>query len=89
MKIHVGTVIQRSYSRDGKPSEHKLNLNVDATYKDIVESTNITKLVIDTVMDQLGPQLVGTVVKGLGDAGKNVGDTLQKSGKDLLDMFKK
>ena len=89
VKVHVGTVIQRSFGKDGKPSEHKIDLNVDATYKDISESTSITKLVMDTVFGQLGSQLVGSAVKGLGDAGKTVGDTLQKSGKGLLDMFKK
>lgn len=82
VKVHVGTVIQRSFGKDGKPSDHKLTLNVDATYKDITESTSITKLVMDTVFMQLGPQLIGDAVKG-------VGDTIQKAGKGLFDVFKK
>jgi uncharacterized protein involved in outer membrane biogenesis len=94
VKIHVGTVVIKDYS-SGKLKERKVTLNVDATYKDITESTNITALVMNTVFGQIGA-VVGDVVKGLGDvvggvgdAAKGATDTLQKTGKGVLDIFKK
>lgn len=89
VKVHVGTVIQRTIGRDGKASDRKLNLNVDATYKDITESTSMSQLVMNTVFSQLGVQMVGDVLKGVGDAGKGLGDSLQKTTKGLFDAFKK
>jgi hypothetical protein len=90
VKVHVaGTVIQRTIGRDGKASDRKLNLNVNATYKDISESTSISQLVMNTVFGQLGVQMVEDALKGVGGAGKGLGDSLQKTGQGLFDAFKK
>lgn len=100
-KLHmkVGTVIVRDFSR-GTGAEKKYVLNLDETFTDLTESTNISKLVLATVLkkvgipdlsgftDQLGKD-VGGVLKGAGDAVKGTTDTLQKTGKGVLDVFKK
>ena len=88
VKVHIGSVIKRSFSSDGKSSENKITLNVDATYKDINESSSITKLVMDTVFGQLGA-VAGEMIKGAGSAVKDAGQTLQKTGKGLFDNLKK
>ncbi len=88
VKVYVGAVIKRTFSSDGKPSENKINLNVSATYKDITESTSISKLVMDTVFGQVGA-VAGEMIKGVGGAVKGASDTLQKTTKGLFDAFKK
>jgi len=87
LKVHVGTVIIKDYSK-GKPTERKLTLNVDATYKDISESTDITALVVNAALNQISGA-VGDVLKGVGEALKGGTGTFQKTRKSLLDMFKK
>jgi len=87
VKIHIGTVIIKDYS-SGRLKERKMTLNMDATYKNITESTNVTTLVMNTVFKQLGT-VVGDVVKGLGDAAKGATDAIQKTGKGIFDIFKK
>lgn len=99
VKIHVGTVRYLDYSR-GKPSERKMTLNLDATYKDITETTDITKLVLVTVLSKAGipdlSGLAGDLGKGLGNvtdaAGKavqGVGENVGKATKGLTGIFKK
>src|SRR5438552_3608481 len=51
LRIHVGTVEVKDYSH-GKPIEKTLPLDITATYKDITDSTDITRLVLMTVMTQ-------------------------------------
>jgi hypothetical protein len=81
VKVHVGTVVKRTFSSDGRSSENKINLNVNARYENITESTSITKLVMETVFGQLGP-VAGEMIKG-------ASETLQKTTKGLFDIFKK
>lgn len=50
--IHIGKVIIKDFSKS-KPSEREFPLNVDATYKDITDSTDITRLVLLTMMSQV------------------------------------
>jgi len=99
LKVHVGTVRYLDYSKS-KPTEKKMVLNLDATYKDIDENTNISRLVLVTALSQAGiPDLSGvtdSLKKGMGDvtdaAGKAVkgaADAVQKTGQGLLDVFKK
>ena len=88
MKVHVGTVIKRTHSRGGRCSETKINLNLDATYNNITESTSLSKLVMDTVFGQIG-NVAGEMIKGVGGAVKGAADTLQKTTKGLFDIFKK
>src|SRR2546422_2810042 len=51
LRIHVGTGEVKDYSH-GKPIEKTLPLDITATYKDITDSTDITRLVLMTVMTQ-------------------------------------
>jgi len=88
VKVHVGTVIKRTYSSDGKPSENKINLNTNAKFENITESTSISKLIMDTVFGQVGA-VAGEMIKGAGEAIKGATDTLQKTTKGLFDAFKK
>ena len=88
VKVHVGSIIKRSFNRDGKPSETKINLNVDAVYNDVNESSSISKLIMDTVFGQLGA-VAGEMIKGAGAAVNEAGQTLQKTGKGLFDNIKK
>ena len=88
VNVHIGTVIKRSYNRDGKPSEIKITLNGNATYKDVNESSSITKLIMDTVFGQLNA-VAGEMLKTVGGIGKDAAQTIQKTGKGLFDSFKK
>jgi len=98
LRIHIGTVTIKDYSR-GKPTERNITLNMDVTYKDITDSTDITRLVLMTVMSQVHLPDIGIKMddlkKGLGNvtdtAGKTVKgvtETLEKTGKGLLDTLK-
>lgn len=95
LKVKVGTVIVKDYSK-GNPTERVYKLNLDVTYKDLTETTDISKLVLATVLKNVGiPDLAGfsdQLNKQLGGVlgnVKGVTDNLQKTGKGLLDVFKK
>lgn len=95
LHVKVGTVLVRDYSK-GSPTERVYKLNLDVTYKDLTETTDISKLVLATVLKNVGiPDLAGfgdQLNKQLGGAlgnVKGVTDNLQKTGKGLLDVFKK
>ena len=88
VNVHIGTVIKRSFNRDGKPSEIKITLNGNATYKDVNESSSITKLIMDTVFGQLNA-VAGEMLKTVSGIGKDAAQTIQKTGKGLFDSFKK
>ena len=99
LRIHVGTVTIKDYSR-AKPTERNVTLNVDATYKDITDSTDITRLVLLTVMSQVHLPDIGIKMddlkKNLGSVTDSAGKTLQgasqeveKTTKGLFDSIKK
>jgi len=95
VRVHIGTIIKRTYSKDGKPNDIKIVMNTDREFKDISESTSLSALVTQVVFGQLGG-VAGELVKGVGDTFKGAGDTvkgasdtLQKTGKGLFDGFKK
>src|SRR5580698_1247616 len=52
LRIHIGTVTVKDFSRP-KPYEHSVPLNIDATYNNITDSTDITRLILLTVMGQV------------------------------------
>jgi hypothetical protein len=90
LRIHVGTVTVKDYSR-GKPTERILPLNITAVYKDITDSTDITRLVLMTVMTQARIPEMGIKVddlkKQLGGVEGVAGNVLN-AGKGLLDKIK-
>jgi hypothetical protein len=79
LRIHVGTVTIKDYSK-GKPSERNVTLNVDATYKDITDSTDITRLVLLTVMSQVHLPDIGV---NMNDLKKNLSGVTDSAGKAL------
>jgi hypothetical protein len=92
LRIHVGTVTIRDLTR-AKP-ERKLTLNIDAHYKDITDSTDITRLVLMTIAGQVPlPDLgikVDDLKKGLGNIQNSAGDAVKgisDAGKSLIDKL--
>ena len=84
VRVHIGTVIIRDFSK-ATPTERKMTLNRDVTFKDVTESTSISALVMSTILGPLG-DVAGDMVKGaLKDASQN----LQKASKGFLDELKK
>jgi len=97
LRVHVGTVTIKDFSR-GAPTEKNMSLNVDATYKDITDSTDISRLVLLTVMSQVRlPDIginsddlkkgLGNVQNAAGQALKGAGDALQNATKGLFDSL--
>ena len=96
LRIHVGTVTIKDFSR-AKPSERNITLNIDATYYNITDATDITRLVLLTVMNQVRlPDIkmddlkkgLGNVTDTAGKAAKGVVDTVGKVGKSVFDTIK-
>lgn len=90
LRIHIGTVT--TVDRAGKVKD--IPLNVTATYKNITDSTDITRLVLLTVMNQVRiPEIgiktedlqkglegvAGEALKGATEAGKGLFDTIKKT----------
>jgi hypothetical protein len=95
LRVHVGTVTIQDFSR-GTPSERNIPLNVNATYKDITDSTDINRLVLLTVMNQARLPEIGIKMddlkKGLGNVQNLAGDAVKvaaEAGKGILDALKK
>ena len=79
LRIHIGTVTIKDYSKS-KPSERSVPLNVNATYKDITDSTDITRLVLMTMMSQVRLPDIGIKMD---DLKKNLGNVTDVAGKTL------
>ena len=99
LRIHVGTVTIKDFSH-AKPSEHSINLNIDATYNNITDATDVTRLVLLTIMSQvhlpdIGIKMddlkkgLGNVADAAGQAAKGAVDAVDKAGKGLFDTLKK
>jgi len=87
LRVHIGTVIIKDYSR-AKPTEKKITLNQDVVFKDITESASLSALIMRTMLGPVG-NVAGDLVKDAGKTMKGAGDSLQKTGKGLLDDLKK
>ena len=79
LRIHVGTVTLHDYSRAGL-GQRQYPLNIDATYSNITDSTDITRLVLLTVMSQVRLPDIGVSVN---DLKKNLGDVTGTATKTL------
>ena len=90
LRVHVGTVTIKDFSH-AKPSERNVILNIDATYNNITDATDVTRLVLLTVMSQVHlPDIkIDDLKKNLGNAAKNVADTVSKAGKNVFDTINK
>ena len=99
LRIHVGTVTLKDHSRMGL-GDRNYPLNIDATYNNITDSTDITRLVLLTVMSRVKlPDIgistedlkknLGNVTGAAGKALENVSKTAEEAGKGLFDTIKK
>lgn len=92
LRLKVGTVTIKDYSR-AKPTERNIPLNINATYNNITDSTDINRLVLLAVMSKVPLPEFGIkpddITKGLGDVLKGTGDVLEKTGKGVFDVLKK
>jgi len=88
LRVHIGTVVIKDYSKGQQPTERKLTLNRDVTFENISESTSVSALVTKVVLGQLG-DVAGGLLKGGGAVVNNTEKVLQKTGKGLLDNLKK
>jgi hypothetical protein len=79
LRVHIGTVTVKDFSR-AKPYEHTVSLNVDATYKNITDSTDITRLILLTVMGQVHLPDIGVNVN---DLKKNLTNVTNQAGQAL------
>jgi hypothetical protein len=88
VRIQVSTVRFVDCAK-GKATERKMVLNLNQTYKNIDENTDITALVFGTVLGNVNiPELRG-VTDSLTKVTGGVGDTLQKTSDGLLGIIKK
>jgi hypothetical protein len=92
LRIHVGTVT----TVDSSGKRRDIPLNVDATYNNITDSTDISRLVLLTVMSQVHLPDIGIkaddLKKGLGNVTDDAGKALEgaaEAGKGLFDSIKK
>jgi len=99
LRVHIGTVTIKDYSK-GKLSERNIPLNVDATYKDITDSTDITRLVLMTMMSQVHLPDIGInmnelkqnlsgVTDSAGKALQGASQELEKSTKGFFNSLEK
>ena len=90
LRVHVGTVTIKDFSR-AKPSERNITLNIDATYNNITDATDVTRLVLLTVMNQVHlPDIkIDDLKKNLGNAAKSVADSVGNVGKSVFDTLNK
>jgi uncharacterized protein involved in outer membrane biogenesis len=87
IRVHIGTVIIKDFSKS-TPTERKMVLNRDVTFKDVNESTSISALVMSTILGPLG-DVAGDLVKGVGGALKGTTQNLEKAGQGLFNDLKK
>ncbi|MDW8309853.1 MAG: hypothetical protein RMK20_10815, partial [Verrucomicrobiales bacterium] len=76
LHFHIGKVTIKDYSR-AKPTERTYTLNLDRTYYDVTDSTDISRLILASLAGAIPlPDL------------KNLADTATKTGQHLLDSLK-
>jgi uncharacterized protein involved in outer membrane biogenesis len=88
VKIHIGKVTYSDYTK-ATPTTKTTNLNLDLTYENISHSTDITKLVLMTVIRQAGIPDLGVDLKELSKSVKGATDAVTETGKGLFDTIKK
>ncbi|HUJ10204.1 MAG TPA: hypothetical protein VL171_09270 [Verrucomicrobiae bacterium] len=64
LRVHIGTVTYKDYSK-AKPTERTIPLNVNATYQNITDSTDISRLVLMTMLNQVHLPDIGVNVNEL------------------------
>lgn len=99
LRVHVGRVTIKDYAGT-TPSERRISLNIDASYKNITDSTDVTRLVLLTILNKAPLTGIGIdaggLKKNLGNVTNSAGEIingtaggLQKAGKNLIDTLQK
>ena len=92
LRIHLGKVTIKDYSR-AKPTERTLTLNLDRTYENISDSTDITRLVLMSLAGTVPLPDFGInttdLKRNLSNATSTAVETIEKTGKGLFDSIKK
>ncbi len=90
LRIHIGTVTLKDYSHP-KPTEHNTALDIDVTYPNITDSTDISRLVMLTVMSQVHLPDIGIkpddLKKGLSNVTNQAGVALKGATDALGGLF--
>jgi hypothetical protein len=79
LRVHIGTVTIKDFSR-AKPSERNFEINRDITCKNITDSTDISRLILLTVMGQVHLPDIGIDPS---DLKKNLGNVTNQAGQAL------
>lgn len=88
--VHIGTVVMKDYSKS-KPTERSMKLDVDVTYTNITDTTDITRLALMTIMSQTHlPDLgirMDDLRKGLNSVQSGAATTINSS-KEIFNKIK-
>jgi uncharacterized protein involved in outer membrane biogenesis len=85
----AGDVVIKDYSR-AKSSERRITLHVSREYRNLTDSTDVTRLVLMSILPYL-PDIgikPDDLTKNLGENVKGLGGSLDKTGKTLGDTLK-
>jgi hypothetical protein len=99
LRLKIGTVELKDYKL-GNPMEKRIALNLDETYKNFTDATDINRLVLLTVMKKAGlPSIgidlgqlsgsLGNITNAAGETMKNLTETLGKTGADAANTLQK
>ncbi|MFA6560829.1 MAG: hypothetical protein WCV00_02850 [Verrucomicrobiia bacterium] len=99
LRLKLGTVELYDYKM-GNPMKKSIPLNLDETYRNFTDATDINRLVLLTVLRKAGlPDIgidmgqlagsLGNITNAAGETVKNLTDTLSKSGAGAADTLKK
>ncbi|MCX6909501.1 MAG: hypothetical protein NTY01_15865 [Verrucomicrobia bacterium] len=98
-RLKIGTVELYDYKM-GNPMKKRIPLNLDETYRNFTDATDINRLVLLTVLKKAGlPNIgidmsqlsgsLGNISNAAGEAVKSLTDTLGKSGADAAETLQK
>lgn len=99
LRLKIGSVELKDYKL-GNPMEKSIALNLDETYKNFTDATDINRLVLLTVMKKAGlPSIgidlgqlsgsLGNITNAAGETMKNLTETLGKTGADAANTLQK
>jgi uncharacterized protein involved in outer membrane biogenesis len=78
LRVQIGKVTLQDFSR-GKPSERTYTLNLDRTYHDITDSTDISRLVLASLAGTIPLPELKTIAESVTRSGQQLFDTLKEA----------
>lgn len=88
LRLKIGTVELKDY-KTGNPMEKSIPLNLDETYRNFTDATDINRLVLLTVLKKAGLPDIGIDVGKLGDSLGNITNAAGETVKGLADRLGK